>query len=1053
MSNSPCFILLVANSPDRGERYRAWLSDDSSVTWVVEYHPWPTPWQEYDGSADCVVLLENDDRDNGLAWVQDYHRLPSISRPPLIAIGPDRAATAVQFLKAGAVDYLSTQEIAPDVLIRALKTAVTSASESLRCWPNGAIASHPQLKPEITQRENELEDLINSLPAFVAVIDREQRYCFINQAYADCFNYSIENVVGKRIQDVVGDDNYKKLRPYIEQVLTGQTVIFETQFQHPEGYLRYYSATYIPRFDAHSNASGFVAHVQDIHDRAYTEKALRRSQDRLRMALESGRLGTWDWHLPTDKLVWDDRCKTILGLPLDVDASLTIFFEILHEGDRELVKQALAAALSPASNGDYSVEYRIISAQDSTEHWLLAKGQVYFQDDGTPQRFIGTVLDITERKQAETALRQSEERLQMVLEGSEGGYWDWNIVTNDDYFSPQWLRMLGYDLGEFPPDYDSWVELIHPDDKVWITERLQQHLQDGSVPYQFEYRLRTKTGQWKWIANYGKVVVRDKHGNPLRMSGVHYDISDRKRTQARLHESEDRLRMAIESTQLGTWDWDLATNTLIWDVRCKAMFGLSPEAEITIEIFYAGLHPDDRQRLETEVAECFNRENGGYYDTEYRTIGIKDGVQRWLAARGKVYFNVDGTPQRFVGTVFDISERKQVEVERERLLEREKLARHEAERANQIKDEFLAVLSHELRSPLNPILGLTQLLQTHQLSAAKTAKALATIERNAILQTQLIDDLLDIAKILRGKLIVEMAPVDLSVIVKAALDTVKAAAAAKSIHLYAVLPPIGRISGDSNRIQQIIWNLLSNAVKFTPKQGRIDILLERVDCHAQITVKDTGKGINSDFLPNLFETFRQEDASITRRYGGLGLGLAIVRSLVEAHGGTIVADSAGEGQGATFTMKFPLLDVEPEIQPSPRQKPAQKLNLASIRVLAVDDEPDARELLNTVLRMYEAEILTVTSATEALSALESFQPDVLISDVGMPDVDGYRLIEQIRALPPEKGGQIPAIALTAYAREEDHQKAINSGFQQQVTKPLEPGKLVQAVLNLVSDLA
>ncbi|HEY9656881.1 MAG TPA: ATP-binding protein, partial [Allocoleopsis sp.] len=325
---------------------------------------------------------------------------------------------------------------------------------------------------------------------------------------------------------------------------------------------------------------------------------------------------------------------------------------------------------------------------------------------------------------------------------------------------------------------------------------------------------------------------------------------------------------------------------------------------------------------------------------------------------------------------------------------------------------------------------------------------LATIERNAKLQTQLIDDLLDVAKILRGKLVMEMATVDLVFVIESAIDTVRAAAAAKSIRLHSVLPQIGHILGDSARLQQIIWNLLSNAIKFTPNEGRVDILLDQVGNQAQITVHDTGKGINSDFLPHLFESFRQEDASTTRKYGGLGLGLAIVRSLVEAHGGTIAADSPGEGQGATFTVRFPLLDREPEAPPS-EQIPLQDLDLTGVRVLAVDDEPDARELLAMVLTVYGAEVLTVTLAAEVLAALESFQPDVLVSDIGMPDVDGYGLIQQIRALPPEQGGQIPAIALTAYAREEDHQRAIATGFQQQVTKPLEPEQLVRAVVALV----
>lgn len=360
------------------------------------------------------------------------------------------------------------------------------------------------------------------------------------------------------------------------------------------------------------------------------------------------------------------------------------------------------------------------------------------------------------------------------------------------------------------------------------------------------------------------------------------------------------------------------------------------------------------------------------------------------------------------------------------------------------------MLSHELRSPLNPILGWTKLLQTRTFDQSRTAEALATIERNARLQTQLIDDLLDVAKILRGKLITDTAPVDLVFVIESAIDTVQTAATSKSIRLHPVLPQIGYVSGDAARLQQIVWNLLSNAIKFTPPHGRVDILLERVDHWAQITVSDTGKGINAEFLPYLFESFRQEDASTTRNYGGLGLGLAIVRSLVEAHGGTIAADSPGEGQGASFTVRLPLLDTKPAIK-QPNTSPMQHLNLTGIRVLAVDDEADARDLLTVLLTQYGAEVLTVASAAEVLTVLESFQPDVLVSDIGMPRVDGYTLIRQIRALPPEKGGQTPAIALTAYAREEDRKRAIASGYQQQVTKPLDPDRLVHALISLTQN--
>jgi CheY-like chemotaxis protein/nitrogen-specific signal transduction histidine kinase len=413
------------------------------------------------------------------------------------------------------------------------------------------------------------------------------------------------------------------------------------------------------------------------------------------------------------------------------------------------------------------------------------------------------------------------------------------------------------------------------------------------------------------------------------------------------------------------------------------------------------------------------------------------------------YYNEAGEVIGLIGISNDITDRVQLERDRERILQQKQAALAESERVNRIKDEFLAILSHELRSPLNPILGWTKLLQTCKLDETKTIAALGTIERNAKAQCQLIDDLLDMARVLRGKLTLNVAPVNLLRAIEAAIDTVQTAAIAKSIQIHPVLCDIGQVSGDAVRLQQIVWNLLTNAVKFTPSGGRIDIRLEQIDNQAQITITDTGKGISPDFLPHIFESFRQEDASVTRHHGGLGLGMAIVYQLVEAHGGTVTADSLGEGQGATFTVRLPLLNVNSQDdQSSPARE--QNLDLTDIRVLIIDDEPDSRELLAVILAQARAEVMSVASAAEFLKALESFQPDVVVSDIGMPEVDGYTLLRQVRSLSPKQGGQIPAIALTAYAGEIDRQQAIAAGFQRHITKPIEPDQLVVAIVSLLS---
>lgn len=421
----------------------------------------------------------------------------------------------------------------------------------------------------------------------------------------------------------------------------------------------------------------------------------------------------------------------------------------------------------------------------------------------------------------------------------------------------------------------------------------------------------------------------------------------------------------------------------------------------------------------------------------------------------------------------DISDRKRVE--------------DELRRANQVKDEFLAILSHELRSPLNAILGWSQLLRSRKVDLAATSRALETIERNAKLQTQMIEDLLDISRIIRGKIELNVAPVNLIAAIEGAIATMQLAAQAKAIQIENILEPNGAtVLGDLNRLQQIVWNLLSNAIKFTPPGGKVEIKLEKVQMarelqmadfrfeisgqdntsnlqseianlklpqseisYARITVKDTGKGITADFLPHAFDYFRQADSSMTRIHGGLGLGLAIVRHLVELHGGRVYAASLGEGQGATFTVMLPLIDDRSPTNSDHNGRDNYQ-NLRGVQVLVVDDEPDTREYITFVLEDSGAVVTAVASANEGLKALDKSLPDVVISDIGMPGKDGFALMREIRERSPAAGGEIPAIALTAYARDEDSAQALLAGFQMHLSKPVEPDDLVSAIANLIA---
>ncbi|HVG09717.1 MAG TPA: response regulator [Thermoanaerobaculia bacterium] len=415
----------------------------------------------------------------------------------------------------------------------------------------------------------------------------------------------------------------------------------------------------------------------------------------------------------------------------------------------------------------------------------------------------------------------------------------------------------------------------------------------------------------------------------------------------------------------------------------------------------------------------------------------------------------------------EIHERQRIEEERATLLVREQEARKQAEEANRIKDEFLATLSHELRTPLNAILGWAQVLRTGKVDESTTARALEAVERNARAQAQLISDLLDVSRIITGKLRLELKPVEIPRIIDAALDSVRPAADAKGIRIRVTLDRgiggIGPLMGDPDRLQQVIWNLLSNAIKFTPQGGSVEVRLGQSEGQAEIAVQDTGSGVRPDFVPYVFDRFRQAESSTTRQYGGLGLGLSIVRHMVELHGGTVSVESPGEGQGSTFTVRLPIrLGIEDGMMEGMlatlterRQRPAEDVPdlvrskiLTGLRVLVMDDEADTRDLLVTALEQCGAQVTAVPSVPDALASLDRVLPDVLLSDIGVPGEDGYSLIRKLRLRSAELGGNLPAAAVTAYARSEDRIRALAAGFQAHLAKPIDPAELVATIAAL-----
>ncbi len=587
------------------------------------------------------------------------------------------------------------------------------------------------------------------------------------------------------------------------------------------------------------------------------------------------------------------------------------------------------------------------------------------------------------------------------------------------------------------------------------------HLIDATIFWHPWYRVSALVKFITAVASWTTVILILRSlpqalalpGTTLLNSQLKREIEERKRTATALQASATQLKLALEHSRLGDWSYDPATDVTVFSDRGCEIFGLPPGKNEKWANILTRLHPDDRES--TVLAVQTSLVKHGNYDVEYRVLH-DNGREVWVFARGRAEYDSNGKVIIMLGTVQDITERKHIEQERERLLAGERHARSEAERAGLMKDEFLATLSHELRTPLNAILGWTHLLKNES-DEDQRQQGLAVIERNTRVQSQLVDDLLDMNKIITGKVGLAVRRVHLRDMIQAALDSVRLSAQPKNITLEAHLDASARpVIGDPSRLQQIIWNLLTNAIKFTPVDGRVEIRLENAGDQVEICVTDSGLGIAPEFLPHVFDRFRQADSSITRKHGGLGLGLAIVKNLVEIHGGSVQAESGGDGRGSTFRLRLPAaaddtsrasmseLASSPLADPVPAS-PGRWDALIRARILLVENDPDSLALLTQVLKNVGATVHGAGSGAEALDELAKRTFDLLISDIGMPEMDGYALIERLRHWPAVKNGAIPAIALTAFARAEDRERGLASGYNVFLSKPIDPTELLNVV--------
>ena len=662
------------------------------------------------------------------------------------------------------------------------------------------------------------------------------------------------------------------------------------------------------------------------------------------------------------------------------------------------------------------------------------------------EQILGIPDNIANRKQRSITLFESEQRLKLATDASGIGMWFWDLVEDTLEWTELGRAIFGLPRGE-ELNFEKCFKKVHPEDRDLVQKAIDEAIVDRTE-YRVEYRVVWLDDSIHWVVAKGRSFY-NRDGEPVRMIGTVQDITASKESEQQLRENEAALNQSKQLLRkildsLIIYVGVLTPDGILIDVNRTALQAVNLKLEDALnkpfaQTYWWSFDSEIQDRLDDAIKRAAAGETVRY-DTTAR-IGENQFIHNDFCI--VPIFDDEGKVKYLIASGMDISDRKKIEQTLQQQTE-------DLIQANRLKDEFLAIVSHELRTPLNPILGWSQLLLGGRLDAEKTSQGIAIIERNARLQAQLINDLLDVSRILRGELNLEQTPLDLEVVIRLALTTVQLAAEAKSIQVETRFEPnIGQVLGDAGRLQQVVWNLVSNAIKFTPEDGEVTVTLERHEQYALIQVKDTGNGIEPEFLPFVFERFRQAESSSTREFGGLGLGLAIVRHLTELHGGTVTVASPGLNQGAIFRVKLPLMNA-PAIEPidnEPVDRSNRSNRFSGIKILVVDDEADSLDLVTMVLKQEGASVRSVTSAEDALEAFNEFTPDLIISDIGMPKTNGYTLITQIRQLP--RGKDVPAIALTAYAGQSDRQSSMNAGFQKHISKPINIAELITTIKQII----
>ena len=872
---------------------------------------------------------------------------------------------------------------------------------------------------ESRRSEQLLAGLIES--AMDAIISVDERHCIVqfNPAAERMFGLSVAEALGEPIETLLpGDARHRhaeQMRSFARTGVTSRQLVGPgcVRGRRANGEIFQVEAS-ISQI-AVEGSRRFTVILRDISRRVLDEQALRESEERLALFAAT----TFEGIVISERgriLDCNEQFARMTGYPVRELAGRLIE-ELVVPEDRERVAQNIRRGLE-------SIVEHAMLRKDGERILVEAHGKT--TPAGSPGgRRLTAVRDITERKRIEQALRERTERYELVLAGAQSAIWDWDVPGRRVHFSSQWKALRGFADDEIGNSEEEWSAGIHPDDAARVFAAVQAHLLGKTAVFAEEYRIRCKDGSSKWIADRG-IARRDAGGNVIRMAGSESDITERKRIEQALRDSQADLNRAQSVGQIGSWRLNIQRNALQWSDESYRIHGIAAGTPLAYETFLATVHPDDRAYVDRMWKAALR---GAPYDIEHRLV--VNGTVKWVRERAELEFDGQGRVLGGFGTVQDITGLKQAE---QALIE-----------ADRRKDEFLAMLAHELRNPLTPIRNAAHVLGRLGIQEPRVQWAQQTIEGHVNHLTRLVDDLLDVSRIVRGKVTLKMEPVELADVVNQALATARPLIDAMGHQLDVQLPeqPV-YLQGDPVRLAQVLLNLLDNAAKYTPEGGSILVEAGVSGPVVEILVHDNGIGIPAELLPQVFDLFQQGERTLDRSQGGLGIGLTLVKRLVEMHGGVLEAFSAGAGRGSTFTICLPLVSGTPMADPA---KPDAGPAAARCRVLVVDDDPAVADSMSVLLQFEGHEVRAAASGEAALALARDFRPRVVLLDIGLQGMDGYQVARQLRAQ-QAADEELCLVAVTGYGHEEARARSRDAGFDRHLVKPVVPEALCELLAEI-----